>query len=70
MNNPKVDMGRVRTRFVKRMAEKIITTHGTKLGTEFDTNKQKVQEFTDVSTKKLRNMIAGYITRKMKTAED
>lgn len=32
-------------------------------GTDFQTNKQKVQEFTDVKSKIVRNRIAGYLTR-------
>ncbi len=63
-------MGRIRTAFVKRIAEKLMIIHKDKFTTNFDENKQKVAEKTDVSTKKLRNLIAGYITKKVKISED
>ena len=37
--------------------------------TKFDENKKKVEEVAIVPTKKLRNLIAGYITKKQKYAE-
>jgi len=40
------------------------------LAKDFPQNKIKVQEYSDVNSKKLRNMIAGYITKQMKRAED
>ena len=42
---------------------------GDKFTNDFEKNKVQVGELTDVSTKKLRNMIAGYITKKIKTAK-
>jgi small subunit ribosomal protein S17e len=47
-----------------------MTLHKPKLSKTFDANKKTVQELSDVKTKKLRNMIAGYITKKMKKSED
>lgn len=62
-------MGRIRTQFVKRISENLLKTYKDAFTTSFEENKKKVQELTDVATKKLRNMIAGYITKKVKTAE-
>jgi small subunit ribosomal protein S17e len=63
-------MGRIRTKQIKRLGHKFIALHKDQLANDFEGNKLKVQELSDVATKKLRNMIAGYITKKMKTAED
>ncbi|MBT3940621.1 30S ribosomal protein S17e [Candidatus Woesearchaeota archaeon] len=63
-------MGRIRTKQIKRLGHKFIELHKAKLAKTFPENKQRVQELSDVKTKKLRNMIAGYITKKMKTIED
>jgi len=60
-------MGRIRTKFVKRMADKLISLHGKSFTTDFDKNKLKVGELTDVSSKRLRNQIAGYLTKKLKS---
>ncbi len=62
-------MGRIRTQFVKRISGSLLSKHKDNFTEKFDDNKQQVQQLTDVSTKKLRNMIAGYITKKVKTAE-
>lgn len=49
------------------MADKLVEMHKKSFTNKFDANKLKVDELTDVSTKKLRNQIAGYITKKLKT---
>ncbi|HOQ18238.1 30S ribosomal protein S17e [Methanothermobacter thermautotrophicus] len=56
-------MGNIRTSFVKRIAKEMIENHPGKFTDDFDTNKKLVEEFSTVSTKHLRNKIAGYITR-------
>lgn len=56
-------MGNIRTSFVKRLSRELIETHQGKFTTDFDENKVLVQEFSTVSTKHLRNKIAGYVTR-------
>ena len=61
-------MGRIRTGFVKRQAEQLMTLHKGKFTSKFVDNKIKVSEFAEVPTKKLRNLIAGYITKKLRSA--
>ena len=56
-------MGNIRTSFVKRIAKEMIENHPGKFTDDFDSNKKLVEEFSTVSTKHLRNKIAGYITR-------
>ena len=56
-------MGNIRTSFVKRTAKELIETYEDKFTTDFDENKKLVEEYSTVSTKHLRNKIAGYITR-------
>ena len=63
-------MGRIRTKQIKRLGHKFIAIHKDKLAENFVDNKKKVQELSDVNSKKLRNMIAGYITKKMKQGDD
>ena len=54
-------MGNIRTSFVKRLAKEL--THKGVFTTDFEENKKLVQEYSTVSTKHLRNKIAGYVTR-------
>lgn len=56
-------MGNIRTSFVKRLAKELIENHPGKFTADFDENKKLVEEYSTVSTKHLRNKIAGYITR-------
>ena len=57
-------MGNIRPSFIKIRAIILCEEHGEKFTDDFDYNKKMVQELTDVgSNKKLRNWIAGYVTR-------
>ena len=55
-------MGNIRTTFVKRTAKELLELHGDKFNNDFENNKQMVAEYSTVSTKHLRNQIAGYAT--------
>ena len=55
-------MGNIRTTFVKRTAKELLELHGDKFNSDFENNKQMVAEYSTVSTKHLRNQIAGYAT--------
>ena len=45
------------------LAKELIETHKGVFTTDFEENKKLVQEYSTVSTKHLRNKIAGYVTR-------
>ena len=62
-------MGRVRTGFVKRQGEELLQAHRASFTNKFEDNKKNMMEFVEVPTKKLRNLIAGYLTKKLKYAE-
>ena len=56
-------MGKVRTEQVKRIARELLERYESKFTTEFETNKKLVDALTNISSKKLRNRVAGYTTR-------
>lgn len=56
-------MGRIKTTLQKRLARKIVLDHHETLSTTFDANKQVVSKIADFPSKKLRNVVTGYITR-------
>ncbi len=56
-------MGRIRTALVKRIAGNLLEQYSDLFKPSFEENKRLVMELTDVSSKRLRNIIAGYITR-------
>ena len=64
-------MGNIRPSFIKIRAIRLSEEHGEKFNDDFDHNKHMVEQLTDVgSNKKLRNWIAGYVTRYRKRRTD
>ncbi|MDP7323506.1 MAG: 30S ribosomal protein S17e [Candidatus Woesearchaeota archaeon] len=57
-------MGRIKTQLLKRITNKIIRDHKDKVKDNFEDNKKVVTELADIPSKKHRNIIAGYVTRK------
>lgn len=62
-------MGRIKTQFIKRITQKLIEEYGNEFKKDFEENKKLVAKLTDVSSKKVRNIIAGYATRIMEMKE-
>jgi small subunit ribosomal protein S17e len=56
-------MGRVKTRMAKIIGEKLYREHKDEFTTDFEKNKEIVKKYVDIPSKKLRNVVAGYITR-------
>jgi small subunit ribosomal protein S17e len=56
-------LGKVRTETVKRAARELIERFPEKFTNEYETNKAAVNEVLKAPSKKLRNRIAGYVTR-------
>ena len=59
-------MGRIKTLLIKRIAKKLIKHHGSEFTSQFNNNKGLVEKYTDVSSSKMRNVIAGYTARLVK----
>ena len=59
-------MGRIKTTLIKRTALKLFEKHKTEFKSDFNENKKLVEGFADIPSKKLKNVIAGYITRLVK----
>ncbi|MFH1399691.1 MAG: 30S ribosomal protein S17e [Candidatus Woesearchaeota archaeon] len=60
-------MGRIKTKLTKRVTNKLVNEHREKFSGSFDKNKEVVGSLADIQSKKLRNIIAGYVTRLVKT---
>ena len=48
---------------VKKVARELVSRFPNKFTTDFEINKKLVDTLTDVSSSRLRNRIAGYVTR-------
>jgi len=56
-------MGRIKTTLLRRTGLKLFKEHEKMFNKDFAFNKKKVDELLSVRSKKLRNIIAGYVTR-------
>jgi small subunit ribosomal protein S17e len=56
-------LGKVRTETVKRAARELIERFPEKFTNEYEPNKAAVNEVMKAPSKRLRNRIAGYVTR-------
>lgn len=64
-------MGNIRPSFIKTRALRLLEIYPDKFTDDFDTNKLLVVEYTDVGgNKRMRNWIAGYITRYIQRRTD
>jgi small subunit ribosomal protein S17e len=59
-------MGRVKPKFIKSLAEKLLETYPDRFTDKFEENKRAVAELADIPSKTVRNKVAGYITRLVK----
>lgn len=62
-------MGRIKTMFIKRQTKELLKKHGKHFTTNFEDNKKMVNKYAVTQCKKLRNVIAGYMTRLKKVEE-
>ena len=62
-------LGKVRTEMVKRISIELVDRYEKSLTTDFEQNKQFLKEIELDVSKKLRNKIAGYVTRVMRIEE-
>lgn len=53
----------IKPAYIKKIARKLMDVYPGEFGPDFDENKKKVEELTNVESKQVRNRIAGYITR-------
>jgi len=63
-------MGRIKTKAIKRITEDLVSLYGDEFTDNFEENKIVVEKYADILSKKLRNIITGYVTRRVKTRGD
>jgi small subunit ribosomal protein S17e len=63
-----IPMG-IKPLYIKRLGEEIIDRQPNRFGRDFRENKQGVSEIAVIGSKRVRNRVAGYITRKHNTGK-
>lgn len=56
-------MGRVRPKFIKRLARDLVDAQPDTFEQDFDHNKAVLKEMDKFESRKVRNRVAGYIVR-------
>jgi len=59
-------MGSVKPSYIKNFAMDLLNKYQSSFGTDFEQNKLRVSEYTDIKNKTIRNRVAGYITRMLR----
>ncbi|MBI4151227.1 30S ribosomal protein S17e [Candidatus Woesearchaeota archaeon] len=62
-------MGRIKTQMIKRLTLQLLRDHKGEMKESFDDNKVIVERHLGITSKKIRNTVAGYVTRQMKQKE-
>jgi len=62
-------MGRIKTQQIKSKGEDLFALHAKEYSTDFAKNKQSVQKHATIRSKKLRNVLAGFLTRRVRKAK-
>jgi len=55
-------MGRIKTTFVKNVGKDLMEEHSEVFSGSFDDNKKALTPFISFTSRKMRNLVAGYIT--------
>ena len=63
-------MGRVKTAFIKARGREIFEEYKDSLSSDFEKNKKIVSKVTRLESKKIRNILAGYVTTLKKSVKE
>ena len=64
------DMGRIKTMPIKRATNQLVKAYPTAFKKSFAENKELVSKYVDTKSKKIRNTVAGYVTRIMQKSTE
>jgi len=59
-------MGKVKPLLIKRTARMLVNKYGFRFKKEYEHNKRVVEELLELPSKRVRNWIAGHVTRLLK----
>ncbi|RLI64603.1 MAG: 30S ribosomal protein S17e [Promethearchaeia archaeon] len=63
-------MGKVRPVFIKKVSKELIQKYPEVFSVDFEENKKKLQKYTVIQSKLVRNRIAGYLTHLVKNKKE
>ncbi|OPX72480.1 MAG: 30S ribosomal protein S17e [Methanoregulaceae archaeon PtaB.Bin108] len=57
----------IKPTYIKAIGLELLDHHGSRFSNNFDENKQTITEITNIDSKRVRNRVAGFVTRKVNT---
>jgi small subunit ribosomal protein S17e len=63
-------MGRIKTTLTMRTAIQLVKEHADSFNADFEGNKKVIAKYVNIPSKKLRNVVAGYVTRLVKQSAE
>lgn len=57
----------IKPTYIKALGLELLENYGNRFSNNFDENKQIVSEVTTIESKRVRNRVAGFVTRKVNT---
>jgi small subunit ribosomal protein S17e len=63
-------VGRIKTKLIKRVSLGLIRDHEKEFKKDFNANKEIIDKIVTVPSKKVRNVISGYVTRLVKETKE
>jgi ribosomal protein S17E len=56
-------LGRIKTMLIKRTSHEIVDKNSANFGKDFEQNKKQILNHANFGSKKIRNIVTGYVTR-------
>lgn len=61
-------MGRIKTTPIKTLGEELLEKYNDKFTKDFEKNKKVIETIKKIKSKRIKNIVAGYITKKKRDA--
>ena len=62
-------MGRIKTILVKRITKQLVSEHKEDFSEDYNKNKEVLKKYINTKSPKIRNVIAGYVSRLIKQSK-
>jgi small subunit ribosomal protein S17e len=63
-------MGRIKTKIIKRMTQQLMEQHRDAFSDDFAKNKGILKNYLNINSRKLSNIVAGYVTKLVKLGKN
>lgn len=65
-----LSMGRIKTKIIKRLTVELLEKHSDEFSDDYAKNKEVLENFVELHSTKMKNVIAGYVTKLKKSNKE